>query len=121
LEVKGLSCDDGISIEIKVKPLTGTPDFIYSIYGIGTTSGSTSAYSYTFDHLEQNTKYTFVVVDSNGCPSYLDYLTPTISPITATVTPKNVTCFNAGNGELSFEVTNIGAGTTQLDYEVRDN
>lgn len=121
LKVKGLSCDDGISIEIKVKPLTGTPDFTYSIYGIGTTSGLTPLYSYTFDHLEQNTKYTFVVVDSNGCPSYIDYLTPTISPITAAVTPKDVTCFNAGNGELSFTVSSIGAGVTALNYEVRDN
>ncbi|MFH6966045.1 T9SS type B sorting domain-containing protein [Flavobacterium sp. FlaQc-28] len=117
----GATCDDGISVKLELTGLSGVPNFIYSIYGIGTSSGSIPDREYTFDKLEQNTTYTFMVVDANGCPSYYDYKTPKISDITADVTPKNVTCFNAANGELSFEVKDVGIGTTRLDYEVRDN
>lgn len=118
-ETVGATCDDGISVKLSVND--GTPNFTYSIYGIGTSSGPIPDTNYTFDHLEQNTNYTFVVVDANGCPSYLDYRTPKISNITVTATPKNVTCFNSANGEVTFEVTTLGAGVTELYYELRDN
>ncbi|WP_428230784.1 T9SS type B sorting domain-containing protein [Flavobacterium sp.] len=123
LEVKGLSCLDGISIEIKVKPLTGTPNFTYSIYGTSISSGPIPipAMSYTFDGLDQNTHYIFEVIDANGCPSYLDYTTPTISPITITATTTDITCFGSANGKIDFEVTNFDSGVKDLYYELRDN
>ncbi|MFH7003261.1 T9SS type B sorting domain-containing protein [Flavobacterium bizetiae] len=121
IEAIGLSCLDGISIEIKVKPLTGTPNFTYSIYGTSRSSGSIPDYSYIFDKLEQNTHYIFEVIDSKGCPTYLDYTTPTISPIAITATTTDVTCFGSANGKIDFEVTNFGAGVKKLSYELRDN
>ncbi|WP_264552905.1 T9SS type B sorting domain-containing protein [Flavobacterium sp. N2038] len=120
-ETIGASCATGISVKLQVAGGTGTAPFIYSIYGIGTSSGSTMATDYTFTGLDQKTKYTFLVVDSGGCPSYLDYTTGKISDITVTATPKDVTCFNAANGEVSFDVTQLGVGVTELYYEVRDN
>ena len=118
-ETVGADCVLGISVKLKVTG--GTAPYVYSIYGIGMASPSTTDTEYTFNGLEQNTTYNFMVVDQFGCPSYYKYTTDKISDISAAVTPKDVTCFNAGNGELSFEVTNVGAGTTRLDYEVRDN
>ncbi|MBS7255246.1 T9SS type B sorting domain-containing protein [Flavobacterium branchiicola] len=115
----GANCTDGVSVKLEVTG--GTAPFIYSIYGIGTTSGSTTATDYTFIKLDQNTKYTFLVVDSGGCPSYLDYTTGKISDVTVTATTKNVTCFNAANGEVTFSVKQPGAGVTNVYYELRDN
>jgi hypothetical protein len=49
----------------------------------------------------------FEVIDINGCPSYLESITPSISPIIINpVVIKNVTCSNADNGEINFTVTN---------------
>jgi gliding motility-associated-like protein/uncharacterized repeat protein (TIGR01451 family) len=121
LVVKGATCTDGFSVEISVKPLTGTPDFTYSIYGTSTTSGPIPDYSYVFTKLEQNTHYIFEVVDNFGCPSYLDYTTPKISDIAITATTTDVTCFGSANGKIDFEVTNFGAGVKKLSYELRDN
>ncbi|MBF4487922.1 T9SS type B sorting domain-containing protein [Flavobacterium sp. CSZ] len=121
VEVIGKTCADGISIEIKVKPLTGTPNFTYSIYGTSTTSGSIPDYSYIFKNLDQNTHYIFEVIDSKGCPTYLDYTTPTISPITITAKTTDVTCFGSANGKIDFEVTGYDGLVTQIDYELRDN
>ena len=121
LVVKGATCTAGISVEISVKPLTGTPDFTYSIYGTSTTSGPIPDYSYVFTKLEQNTHYIFEVVDKFGCPSYLDYTTPKISNIEITATTTDVTCFGYANGKIDFEVTNFGAGVKDLYYELRDN
>jgi len=118
-ETIGMDCEEGITVRVKVTG--GTADFEYSIYGLGQSSGIVPDKEWDFKKLEQNTTYNFMVVDANGCPSYLEYTTPKISDITADVTPKDVTCFNAGNGELSFEVKDLGAGTTHIYYEVRDN
>lgn len=118
-ETVGADCVLGISVKLKVTG--GTAPYVYSIYGIGMASPSTTDTEYTFNGLEQNTTYNFMVVDQFGCPSYYKYTTDKISDISAAVTPKDVTCFNAGNGELSFTVSSIGAGVTALNYEVRDN
>ncbi|WP_208683078.1 T9SS type B sorting domain-containing protein [Flavobacterium sp. SLB02] len=115
----GLNCDEGISVKLELLAGSGVPDFTYSIYGLGTSSGAIPDREYTFVGLEQNTNYTFMVVDANGCPSYFDYKTPKISNMTVTATPKNVTCYGSGNGEVSFEVTDLGG--TAIYYEVRDN
>ncbi|EJG00928.1 T9SS type B sorting domain-containing protein [Flavobacterium sp. F52] len=116
--IAGATCADGVSVTVNVTG--GTPNFVYTIYGVGTTSGSTSATSYTFDHLDQNTTYVFEVVDAGGCPSYLEVLTPTISPIVInSVATTNVTCNGAANGTINFTVSNYNA--TRLDFEVRDN
>ncbi|OOG65790.1 T9SS type B sorting domain-containing protein [Flavobacterium sp. A45] len=117
--IVGATCADGISITLGVTGGTG-PNFTYTIYGIGTTSGSVALNSYTFDHLDQNTNYVFEVTDSNGCPSYIEIKTPKISnlaidPITST----EVTCHGAANGEVTFTVANYNA--TELHFEVRDN
>ncbi|MFQ6602910.1 T9SS type B sorting domain-containing protein [Flavobacterium sp. C3NV] len=118
-EEVGKDCIEGISVKVELLPLSGNAPFTYSIYGLGTTSGPIADRDYTFTKLEQNTKYTFVVIDNVGCPSYLEYKTSKISDITVTATPKNVTCYNSNNGELSFEVTDLGS--TEIYYEVRDN
>lgn len=115
----GATCAEGIAITLGVTGGTG-PNFTYTIYGIGTTSGSVPLNSYTFDHLDQNTNYVFEVTDSNGCPSYIEIKTPKISnlaidPITST----GVTCNGAANGEVTFTVANYSA--TELHFEVRDN
>lgn len=115
----GARCTDGISITLGVTGGTG-PNFIYTIYGIGTTSGSVPLNSYTFDHLDQNTNYVFEVKDSNGCPSYIEIKTPKISNLTIdAITSKQVTCYGAVNGEVTFTVSNYSA--TELHFEVRDN
>ncbi|MBO9582939.1 MAG: T9SS type B sorting domain-containing protein [Flavobacterium sp.] len=116
--IAGATCADGVSVTVNVTD--GTPNFVYTIYGVGTTSGPTSATSYTFTGLDQNTTYVFEVVDAGGCPSYLEVLTPTISPIVINaVTTTNVTCNGAANGTINFTVSNYNA--TRLDFEVRDN
>ncbi|TDO94905.1 T9SS type B sorting domain-containing protein [Flavobacterium sp. 245] len=117
--VVGATCADGISITLGVTGGTG-PNFMYTIYGIGTTSGSVPLKSYTFNHLDQNTNYVFEVTDSNGCPSYIEIKTPKISnlaidPIIST----DVTCNGAANGEVTFTISNYNAA--ELHFEVRDN
>jgi len=117
--VVGATCADGISITLGVTGGTG-PNFTYTIYGIGTTSGSVPLQAYTFDHLDQNTKYIFEVTDSNGCPSYIEVKTPKISNLTIdAIASKQVTCNGAANGEVTFTVSNYSA--SELHFEVRDN
>lgn len=116
--IAGATCIDGVDVTVNVTG--GNPNFTYTIYGIGTTSGPISATSYTFTGLDQNTTYVFEVLDSGGCPSYLEVTTPKISnleidPITAT----NVTCNGSANGRIDFTVSDYNG--TSLDFEVRDN
>ncbi len=118
--VTGATCATGISVTLNVTG--GNPNYTYTIYGIGTTSGLTPATSYTFTNLDQNTNYVFEVVDNGACPSYFDFKTPTISPIVINpITVKNVTCYNAANGEVTFTVTNYDPTVTTINYEIRDN
>lgn len=121
LVVNSLSCATGVSVTVSVSG--GVPNYTYSIFGQpATSSGAIPATSHIFNGLDQNTKYVFEVIDINGCPSYLEFTTPTISPIIINpVVTKNVTCNNANDGEINFTVTNYDASVTDLYYEIRDN
>jgi gliding motility-associated-like protein len=118
--VVGANCVDGISVTVSVTG--GTPNYTYSIYGVGTTSGSIPGTSYTFTHLDQNTTYVFEVVDNGGCPSYYEMTTPTISPLVISpITVTDVTCFNAANGKVDFTVDKLDGTVSRIDFEIRDN
>ncbi|OXB03358.1 hypothetical protein B0A81_18685 [Flavobacterium plurextorum] len=115
----GNTCVEGISVALKVTGGTG-PDFTYNILGTSRTSGSITSAVYTFDKLEQNMTYVFEVLDSNGCPSYLEVKTPSISNlIIDSIVTKQVTCYGAANGEVTFTVSQYSA--SELQYEIRDN
>jgi gliding motility-associated-like protein len=119
--IASASCTTGVSVALNVTG--GNPNYTYSIFGQpATSSGSITATSYTFPGLDQNTRYVFEVIDTNGCPSYLEVLTPAISPIVIDpIVTKNVTCYNLNNGEVTFTVINYDAFVTHLYYEIRDN
>ncbi|BDU26925.1 hypothetical protein FLGSB24_36690 [Flavobacterium sp. GSB-24] len=117
--IAGATCADGVSVTLEVAGGTG-PAFTYTIFGNGRTSGPLASSSFTFDKLEQNMDYVFEVVDSNGCPSYLEIKTPSISNLKIDpITAKEVTCNGAADGEVAFTVSQYNA--TKLRYEVRDN
>ncbi|MCL5128340.1 T9SS type B sorting domain-containing protein [Algibacter sp. L4_22] len=120
-QTTSLSCLTGATVNLNVTG--GNPNYTYSIYGRpGTTSLPTSSTSYTFANLDQNTTYVFEVVDSGGCPSFLEIKTGTISPITIDpIVATDVTCNGSNNGELSFTIGQYDASVTELYYEVRDN
>ncbi|WP_445955609.1 hypothetical protein, partial [Yeosuana sp.] len=115
------SCATGVDVTLNVSG--GVPDYIYSIYGQpATVFGPTSSTSHTFSGLDQGTTYVFEVIDVNGCPSYLEILTPIISPIIIDpLVATNITCFGANDGEISFTVDQYDTSVTELYYEVRDN
>ena len=115
------SCATGVDVTLNVSG--GVPNYNYSIYGQpATASGPTASTSYTFTGLDQGTTYVFEVIDTNGCPSYLEILTPVISPIIIDpLITTNVTCFGANDGEISFTVDQYDTSVTELYYEVRDN
>ncbi|WP_165571352.1 T9SS type B sorting domain-containing protein [Flavobacterium reichenbachii] len=117
--VSSVSCATGISIRVNVTD--GVAPYTYSIVGSTVPPVTTASTTHVFTGLDQNTRYILKVEDVNGCPSYLDYLTPTISPIVVTPVTKNVTCFGSNNGEVDFTVSNYDASVTALYYEVRDN
>ncbi|WP_029271287.1 T9SS type B sorting domain-containing protein [Flavobacterium sp. KJJ] len=118
--VVGANCVDGISVTVSVTG--GNPNYTYSIYGVGTTSGPIPGTSYTFTHLDQNTPYVFEVVDNGGCPSYFELTTPKISNLEISpITVTDVTCFNAANGKVDFTVDKLDGTVSRIDFEVRDN
>ncbi|HEY5689647.1 MAG TPA: SprB repeat-containing protein, partial [Yeosuana sp.] len=115
------SCVTGVDVTLNVSG--GIPNYDYSIFGQpATASGPIASISYTFTGLDQGTTYVFQVIDSNGCPSYLEITTPIISPIIIDpLVVTNVTCYGFDNGEISFTVDQYDLSTTDLYYEVRDN
>lgn len=77
--------------------------------------------SHIFTGLTPGVIYTFVVRDTaTGC-YYFETMTaptPTNSTISATITPKNVTCRGAADGHLTFTLAGLGAGCTQFTYQI---
>jgi large repetitive protein len=122
IQTAGGSCPTGPTVTIKVTG--GTPNYTYYVLINGVlslSSGSIPATTYTFTTgLKHGLTYTFVVIDSKGCPSYKEITTPTLSTIKLNLgIPTDVTCKNAANGTLPFTVENyIG---TLLKYEVLDD
>lgn len=75
---------------------------------------------HTFTGLIPGATYTIVVRDlTTGC--YYFETAPTaptgINP-TATVTPKNVTCRGAADGQISFTLAGLSPGVTQFSYQL---
>jgi gliding motility-associated-like protein len=76
----------------------------------------------TFTNLIPGVLYTFVVWDTTtDCYFFkeADVPIPTNSTIAATsIVPNNVTCFNAGDGNVSFTFGGYSGTTTQVKYEI---
>ena len=115
------SCATGVDVVLNVSG--GVPNYTYSIFGQPlSVFGPTPSVTHTFTGLDQGTTYVFEVIDVNGCPSYLEIITPIISPIVIDpIVATNVTCNGADNGEITFTVDQYNLSTTDLYYEVRDN
>jgi gliding motility-associated-like protein len=75
---------------------------------------------YTFTGLIPGATYTIVVRDVSTNCYYFETApaTNTNSTLTATVTPKNVSCRGAADGSLSFSLAGMGAGVTQFTYQI---
>ncbi|MDB5199770.1 MAG: hypothetical protein JWO92_1733 [Chitinophagaceae bacterium] len=80
--------------------------------GSATTSatGGTAPYTYLWSNgvAAQNNPglptgtYTVTITDANGCTTTASYAVTQPSPVNATVTSNNVTCFGANNGNISI-------------------
>jgi len=115
----GAACRDGISVELVVK--SGSPNYTFSIKGQNVQSGPISTPSFTFDKLDPNSRYTFEVVDGNGCISDVEVITPRISPIAINTFSNDIDCYQNKDGEISGEVLNYGPTVKGLYLEIRDD
>ncbi|OXA79362.1 hypothetical protein B0A65_10430 [Flavobacterium frigidimaris] len=110
-DVKSLTaCEDG---EITINPKGGTSPYFYSVNG--------QPYVSSDDKITVKSpggSYSIIVADSNDCT----YTIPTFSvnPIakpTVTINSKNLSCYNAKEGEISMTVTPADSGYT-VSYSV---
>ena len=96
-----------------------TPDYVTPINSWFTPNNGPT--SHIFTGLTPGLIFTVVVRDTaTGC-YYFETMTaptPTNSTISATITPKNVTCRGAADGHLTFTLAGLGAGCTQFTYQV---
>jgi gliding motility-associated-like protein len=103
--VTNVSCSGGSSGSIGVTPSGGTPAYTYSWSpGNQTTS--------TISNQPVGT-YTVKVTDSKGCMITASYTIIQPLPLTAILTPANVSCFGGSNGTASVSVS---GGTSPYTY-----
>ncbi|WP_264535629.1 T9SS type B sorting domain-containing protein [Flavobacterium sp. N1736] len=75
----------------------------------------------TFTGLNPGVLYSFIVYDeSTNCYFFkqADTKTPTLSTLTSTVTPANVTCIGAADGSVSFTFTKNFPTLTTVSYQI---
>lgn len=110
-DVKSLTaCSDG---EITINPKGGTSPYFYSINGEPFVSSDDK-----ITVKSPGGSYSIIVADSNDCiytiPTFL--VNPIAKP-TVTINPKNLSCYNAKEGEISITVTPADSGYT-VSYSV---
>ncbi|WP_310555319.1 T9SS type B sorting domain-containing protein [Flavobacterium sp.] len=91
--------------QVSDSPIPGNPDYLCS----------------TFTGLLPDTLYSFVVYDDATKCYYqeaADTPTPTSSTMTSVVTPKDITCSGAANGDVSFVFSNNYPIATNVNWQV---
>ncbi|WP_204336005.1 T9SS type B sorting domain-containing protein [Leptobacterium flavescens] len=77
--------------------------------------------TFTFTGLNPGVTYTFIVHDDDtNCEFIQEATVPVanLSGLTSSVTPTDVSCFGAADGNVSFTFDNFDAGATSVDYEI---
>ncbi|MBK0369662.1 T9SS type B sorting domain-containing protein [Flavobacterium agrisoli] len=120
----GGTCEIGATVNLALDTAyPSAPDYIYSIYG-GVSQAPTSSTTAQFTGLNFGQTYYFQVLDNNLCTSIVEVKIPALSDIKINpITTTNVTCNTSPattNGTVNFTVSEFGAGTTSLKFEVLD-
>lgn len=124
------SCAAGATVSVTVSGLPSTYEF--GIMNCTPASGyvcapnvwntpSNPPFTHVFTGLTPGVIYTFVVRDTTTGCYYFETMTaptPTNSTLVPTLTPKNVTCIGAADGNVSGSVTGAGAGATSVSYTI---
>lgn len=120
------SCAAGATVSVTVVGLPSTYEFGIMnlpppIYSSSFVPANNPPFTHIFTGLTPGVIYTFVVRDTTTGCYYFETMTaptPTNSTLVPTLTPKNVTCIGAADGNVSGSVTGAGAGATSVSYTI---
>lgn len=127
----GIGCSFQTSVTINQPPILATSSSTANVKCFGTSTGSialtasggTTPYTYSWSPGGQTSSsltalssgsYTGVVTDANGCINTSTYTITQPLPITYTLTPTNVSCFNGNNGAVT---TTVSGGTSPYTFQ----
>ncbi|MCZ8229980.1 SprB repeat-containing protein, partial [Flavobacterium sp.] len=119
LVTKDITCSLPQEATIKVDVLGGLAPFSYKVdidgagFGAATSFGGTT-FNYTDTGITTGKSYRFEITDANGCPritNVVNTITPT--PVAATTSITNLTCYQSGNGVVTINPT---AGVAPFQY-----
>lgn len=106
--VQNVSCNAACDGQLQVTVSGGTGAISYSI-------GTPQAASLITNICAGN--YTLTITDQNGCTDTEPVVVTEPTPLTATVTPTALTCFNNNTGQITFSAS---GGTTPYQYSINN-
>lgn len=126
----GIGCTYQTTVTINQPPILAISSSVANVNCFGsstgslalTASGGTAPYTYSWSPGNQTSSsitalssgsYTGVVTDANGCINTSTYTLTQPLPITYTLSPTNVSCFNGNNGAVT---TTVSGGTSPYSF-----